>query len=289
VVAVDPIEAREQENRPPLVLDELGDQLERFRLLRKSDEAATDKLLDGLGAHSAVDRDIVLELSATRPLGRPERFDEAHALAMRAVEVLDRNGARRAPTPAGLGPLRPIAEALIGLVCRFIVRSHEARLIDAIGDLYDRRLAWCLPGDPDRLRLWKASRDARRVTETYTRKAIGIPAFLLGGAAISAVSSGLRGVADLVFSNQVAAFVAVAVITGLFASISWVIVRGAAVARRRIRLTVERPVAALWETIGRAGRPPKDQSRAFALYGILLTAVSWLVVPAGIVFILSTF
>jgi len=131
-------DARPTHDGPPLLLDELGDQLERFRLLRKRDSAATDDVLGDLGAHSQVDRDIVLELSATRPLGRPERFDEAHA-------------------------------------------------------------------------------------------------------------------------------------------------------RRRIKLTVERPVAALWETIGRAGTPPEDQSRAFATYGILLTALSWLLVPAGIVFVLSKF
>ncbi len=55
--------------RQPLVIDEIGDTLERFRLLRKSDAAATDELLDGLGASSQVERDIILQLSATRPLG----------------------------------------------------------------------------------------------------------------------------------------------------------------------------------------------------------------------------
>ena len=77
--------------------------------------------------------------------------------------------------------------------------------------------------------------------------------------------------------------------TLLFGAVAWVILRGAAVARRRIKLTVERPTQALWETIGRAGSPPQDQARAFALYGIILTAVSWLVVPAGIVFVVSRF
>jgi hypothetical protein len=273
---------------PPLLLDELGDQLARFRLLRKSDATATDDLLDGLGAHSTVDRDIVLQLSATRPLGRPERFDEAHALAMRAIEVLDRNGARQVPVPR-LGPLKPVAAVLVGWVCRFIVRSHQARVIDAITDLYDRRLAWCAPDDPDRMRLWKAGRDAHRVKDSYTTNPIGVPAFLLGGAAISFVGSGLRSAADLALGNQAAATVAVAAVTLLFGIVASVIVRGAAVARRRIRLTVERPAAALWETIGRAGEPPQDQSRAFATYGIVLTAVSWLVVPAGIVFVLSQF
>ena len=124
----------------PLVLDELDEQLERFRLLRKSDEAATDDLLVELGATSVVDRDIVLELSATRVLGTASRFDAAHNLAMRSLEVLDRNGARPASAPTWLGPLRPVAATFIQWVCRFIVRKHQAKLVDRIGDLYERRI-----------------------------------------------------------------------------------------------------------------------------------------------------
>jgi hypothetical protein len=37
---------------------------------------------------------------------------------------------------------------------------------------------------------------------------------------------------------------------------SWVILRDAAVARRRIVLTTEKPFDALYETIGRCGGPP---------------------------------
>jgi hypothetical protein len=273
----------------PLVLDEIDEQLERFRLLRKSDEGATDELLVELGATSEVDRDIVLQLSATRVLGTASRFDAAHNLAMRSLEVLDRNGARRATAPAWLGPLRPLAATLIQWVCRFIVRQHQAKLVDRIGDLYERRIAWADPRSPERARLFMAARDVRRVAETYKGNPVGVPTFLVGGAAISGVGSALRAALDAALGNRIAAVAAVAVITGLFGAVAWVIVRGAAVARRRIKLTVERPMDALWETIGRAGRPPEDQARTFALYGIALTALSWIVVPIGIVFVLSRF
>lgn len=272
-----------------VVLDELDEQLERFRLLRKSDEAATDELLDTLGATTEVDRDIVLQLSATRVLGSFGRFDAAHNLAMRSLEVLDRNGARPASAPKWLGPLRPVAATLIQWVCRFIVKQHQAKLVDRIGDLYERRIAWSDPRSPERQRLFMAARDVRRVAETYKGSAVGVPTFLLGGAAISGVGGALRQAADAALGNQIAAYLAVIVITAVFGALAWVIVRGSAVARRRIRLTVERPMEALWETIGRAGDPPKDQARTFALYGIALTALSWLVVPAGIVFVLSHF
>jgi hypothetical protein len=273
----------------PLVLDELGDQLERFRLLRHSDDRATDTLLDGLGAHSPVDRDIITELSSTRPIGRPERFEEANSLAMRSLEVLDRNGARQVPVTKRLGPLRPVAATFVGWVCRFIVRSHQAEVIDDIANLYERRVASTPPGHPDRLVLLRAARDARRINQNYKGNPIGVPAFLLGGAAISALWGMLRSAADVVLGNRAAAIVAVVVLTSLFGIVAWVILRGAAVARRRIRLTTERPMAALWETMGRAGQPPQDRARTFAAYGIILTAVSWFVVPAGIVFVLSAF
>ncbi|MEZ5169058.1 MAG: hypothetical protein R2695_22170 [Acidimicrobiales bacterium] len=77
-----------------LVLDELEEKLDAFNAFRKSDGAAADAILGELGASDGVDRDIVLQLAGRRPLGHPERFDEAHAMAIRSLEVLDRNGAR---------------------------------------------------------------------------------------------------------------------------------------------------------------------------------------------------
>ena len=48
---------------------------------------------------------------------------------------------------------------------------------------------------------------------------------------------------------------------------------------------MERPLAALYETIGRCGRPPRDNARTVALYAILLTVIAGLVVPAGVVYV----
>src|SRR5260221_10814952 len=135
----------------PLVLDELSKQFEQFRILRTgADTDATERLLDQLGAHDPVEAQIVLELSAQRPLGHPERFTEAHVLAMRSLEVLDRNGARVPPVPS-IGPLKPVAQFGVQLVTRFIVRNHQADVVDAIRNLYTRRLAWCAPDAPSRM------------------------------------------------------------------------------------------------------------------------------------------
>ena len=268
----------------PLVLDELGERLERFAALRDTDSAAADAVLDELGGTSDVDRDILSELAGQTPLAYPDRFAEAHALAMRALEVLDRNGARRVRVPQA-GPLRPVAEPVVQLVTRIIVRSYQSTVIDRLRDLYSRRLAWCAPTDPSRMTLIRARLDSQRATSAYKHKGGGLPTFLVGGAAASIIGSGLRGAASAAGGSVVAGVIATVVIFALLAAASWAILRGAAVARRRIRLTVERPLAALYETIGRCGRPPRDNARTVALYAILLTIIAGLVVPAGVVYV----
>ena len=282
------VEPRAPDERP-LVLDELSKQLEQFRILRTgADTDATEKLLDQLGAQDPVEQQIVLELSAQRPLGHPERFTEAHVLAMRALEVLDRNGAR-APRVPRVGPLKPVAEFGVQLVTRFLVRNHQADVVDAIRNLYTRRLAWCAPDDPSRLPLVRARLDAEKVASTYKGNPIGVPTFLLGGAVLSGLASGLRLVSDAALGSRLAAGLAVATAFVVLGALSWMILRGAAVAHHRIRITTDAPVRALWETIGRCGNPPEDDAQTFAVYAIILTVVGWLLIPLGVLFLYTAF
>jgi len=273
----------------PLVLDELSKQFEQFRILRTgADTDATERLLDQLGAQDPVEAQIVLELSARRPLGHPERFTEAHVLAMRSLEVLDRNGARVPPVPS-VGPLKPIAQFGVQLVTRFLVRNHQADIVDAIRNLYTRRLAWCAPDDPARMSMIRARLDAERVASTYKGNPIGVPTFLLGGAVISGLASGFRIVGEAALGSRLAAGLAVATAFLVLAALSWMILRGAAVAHHRIRITTEAPVRALWETIGRCGNPPEDDAQTFAVYAIILTVVGWLLIPLGVLFLYTAF
>jgi hypothetical protein len=52
--------------------------------------------------------------------------------------------------------------------------------------------------------------------------------------------------------------------------------------KRRIGLTIETPLEALYETIGRAGTPLTDQSGVFSIIAIILTLAAVLVVPIGL-------
>ena len=63
---------------------------------------------------------------------------------------------------------------------------------------------------------------------------------------------------------------------------SWVILRGAAMASRRIRLSTRAPLEDLWRTVGHCGRPPRDQSRKVAVIPISLTVGAWIVLPAAV-------
>lgn len=264
-----------------LLLDELDERLERFKALRKVDSAAADAVLDELGASSEVDRQIVLELSSRRALGHPQQFPNAHSLFMQSLEVLDRNGAKGVKLH-GLGPLAAVAGALVQLVTRFIVRSYQSDIVNAVRRLYIRREARCGPDDPDRAPLRRARLDVERAANVYKAKALGLPSFLVGGAATTGLVSALRGAGDVAGRTRLYTIVAAVVLCVLFLVVAWAILRGAAVARRRIRMTVEKPLAALWETVGRCGAPPKDQARVFALAAIGVTALAGLVIPIGV-------
>ena len=255
-----------------LILDELSERLERFRVFRNTDSVEADRVLDELGASSTVDRQIVLELASRAPLGVPARFPEAHALTMQALEVLDRNGARGVSVKR-IGPLGPVAGFFIQLVARFIVLSYQSEVIDRMRHLYGRREARCQWGDPERIMLTRARIHAERLAPGFKRNPLGLPTFLLGGAVVSGVASALRAVLTLIAGSTFATVLGAIVLALVFGAASWIVLRGAAVARRRIRLTTEAPLKALWETIGRCGNPPRDQARQFALYAIVLTAV----------------
>jgi hypothetical protein len=269
----------DNEARDSLLLDKLGENFDAFQLLRKDPESSAEDVLGQLGVNTELDRQIVLELSSKRPLGHTDRFPEAHSLAVRSLEVLDRNGSRKIPLPR-LGPLTPVANYLVSIVTQFIVRNYLSSAIDSMRRLYQRREANCLLNDPARPMLTRARIHAERLTPGFKRNPLGIPAFLFGGAFISSIFSALAdsvlGIGDAAQWVQIM----VGVITfALLGIASWVLLRGAAVARHRIKLSTEEPLKALWQTVGRAGGPPQDSSMAFAVISIVLLAAGLLVIP----------
>ena len=109
-----------------------------------------------------------------------------------------------------------------------------------------------------------------------------MPTVLLGSVSVPVTATLARLFAGVEWTNRtfiVAGGVVAFVVTGL---ISWVVLRGAAMAHRRIQLAARAPVQALWETIGSCGRPPRDASMTFAYVSITLTVVGWIVLPIAV-------
>lgn len=268
-------------DEPNLVLDELEERFSAFQLVRKTDEDAKTSALTELGATSDVDGDIILELSSEWPLGHPERFEKAHRIAVRSLEVLDRNGARGVKTQAPIGPLNHVAGFLIQLVTRFIVRQHLKRQVQHIHWLYVRREANTHLDNPFRSKLRRVRIEAERLVPTFNTNPLGVPTFIFGGAAISWLLGSLQvliaGLNTWYFQALAALFVSI--IAGIA---SWIVVRGAATARHRISLTTERPIRALYETIGRCGEPPRDDSIVFIVVAIVLGVLAALAIPIGL-------
>ncbi len=276
--------ASPHENRLELekvaVLDEFGDRLAAFRQLSRSDDSdATDKILQEFGADGHAERDIVAELAARKPLWIPEKFEEAHRLVMRSLEVLDRNGARG--VNAKMGILTPVTSWLVQLITQFIVRNHQASVITSVRNLYIRREANAAKDIPERFMLRRARIDAERVLPTMKKNPLGVPTFLLGGAVVSWLGSATSSALDHA-KTKVGLVIALVFVLFVFTILTWSILRGAAVARHRIKLSLDQPLQALWETIGACGKPPKDSARSFALIATILTGISFVVLPLGL-------
>jgi hypothetical protein len=270
----------ETSRRPDeLILDELTDQLDRTRrLLTGSPEQVAEQALELLGGQREVEARIAADLAATGPLAEPDRFGEAHRLAMRALEILDRDGARDPPVPR-VGPLKPLAEFGVEVVSKYIVRSYASDIIERLRKLYARRESQCAPNTPERRMLARARVEAERLAPGYGGGS-GLPAIVAGGAAVPVLASLSQRFGALNFGDLKLRLAGVGLLFVLFLLVSWVLLQGAAVAHRRSRLIMRQPLAALWETIGHCGTPPEDDSTTFAGVAIVLTALAWFVLPA---------
>jgi hypothetical protein len=266
-----------------LLLDELSDRLDTLKLFTTNDEQRADAILEQFGAKGQVESDMLEQLGARAPLQYPDRFEEAHRTAMRALEVFDRNAARP-PSNLKVGPLEPVASYVVQLLIRIIVRDYQKTVVAQIRQLYARRWANSERGSPEFGMLRLARVEVERVAPDFQRKSLGVPTFLLGGAALSGVASVFQGLLAKAVHNGALLVIVAGVFAALALSGFWCILKAAAIARRRTRIALDQPLHALWQTIGAAGHPPRDHSRQFATYAVILLALAWIVVPIAIAY-----
>src|SRR5262249_8162061 len=134
--------------------------------------------------------------------------------------------------------------------------SHIRNLTTTLRNLYGLREAQAVPSSQARLELHRARVDAERMVDALKTREIGIPTFLIGGALIPLIAS-IGRATGLLHDFRLAGLTGlIGVLIALI--LSWFILRGTAMASRRIRLATLGPAATLWETIGHCGSPPRD-------------------------------
>jgi hypothetical protein len=259
-------------------LEEVYDNpLERLQLLGGDDEAIA-AFLDEIDVRGPRDREMLRELARTGPLARPDRFEADHRRVLIGLESLRRHGYHGSRVASRLGPLRSPIRFLVELVARYVVVSHVKNVSTNLRNLYWQRELQS-PGGSRELELLRPARfDAQALVEITKGRAVGVPAFVIGGLLIPA-SISLWRLASGTVREWWLALLAGAVGVAIGLAISWFVLRGAALASRRIRLSVTYPLAELWRTIGNCGSPPRDESRSFAVVAISLTLGVWIVLP----------
>lgn len=261
------------------LLETLDDPLERLRLLAGDDDAIAS-FLDELDVSSPRERELLTELARTDVLARPERFDEDHRRAIGALESLRRHGFHGARSGASLGPLRYAVRWLVELVARYLVVSHVKNVATTMRNLYWLREMQA-PSDSTELKLLRPARfDAAALVEIMKTREIGVPSFVIAGLLLPLAATTWRLMTGFTFENWRAAVAIGAVGVAIGVGLSWIVLRGSALASTRIRLSVREPLDRVWDDVGHCGRPPKDGSRKFAVVAIVLMAGVWIVLPA---------
>ena len=268
-------------------LDQFSEKLNAFRAFRSSDTEAADKLFESLGGRGKVEQEMLLQLGAWLPLYKPDRFEQSHQVVMRALEVLYRNGHRKAPVK--LGVATPIAQYFVQLVTRFVVRDHVKNVVKSLNNLYMRRWTSAPKDTRDAAMLRRAWSQVEKVAPGYGGGSIGVPTFLVGGAFASSLTGLLSNIGSSGGSNKIVLVAIAIVLYAVLVALAYGVIRGAAIGRRRIKMALDQPLKHLWEVVGAAGDPPKDQARMFALMSLVVMALAAVAVPvvAAIVFFAS--
>jgi hypothetical protein len=251
--------------------------LERLQLLG-GDDAAIAAFLDEIDVRGPRDREMLRELARTSPLARPERFDSDHRRVLVALESLRRHGHHGARAALQLGPLRTPIRYLVELVARYVVVAHCKNVAMHLRNLYWLREMQAESGSKELQLLRPARFDAQALVEITKGREIGVPTFVIGGLLIP-VGLSLSRLATGTVREWWIALLAGAIGVAIGLLISWIVLRGAALASRRIRLSLSQPLAELWRSVGYCGTPPKDQSRRFVIVAITLTLAVWIVLP----------
>ena len=203
-----------------------------------------------------------------------------------SLESLARHGYHGTRAASELGPLATLVRWPIQLVARYVVVSYVRNVSIRMRNLYILREAQSLPESKARLELSRARRDGDRMVEALRARELGVPTFLVAGAIVP-VAAAISRATGLLHSTLWSTVIGAAGALVALAA-SWVILRGTALASRRIRLATAAPSRALWDAIGWCGSPPRDQTRTFVFVAVGLTIGAWIILPVLVAIALTT-
>jgi hypothetical protein len=271
-----------------LILDEVTQQLATtFQLLSGDPDEAAERALAEIGVDTRTEAALLGEIAAAGPLAHPDRFEQSHRLVMRALEVLDRDGWKH-PVLRRLGPFSGAASGAVQFVARTIVRGHVSNVVHTLSRLYARRESQSQTASAERRMLARARIQTDRLALGYKGGSLPLPTVLIGGAAVPVLASIARQFGAVKGQGPLLIVPLGVILAIVFAVLAWVLLQGAGLAHRRIKVTLDPSLAALYETIGHCGNPPRDDSAAIAAAAIALTALAWFGVPIAIA-IIATF
>lgn len=263
--------------------DRITGPLDALNIIRETDAEKADATLESLAqGDESVEQEILEELKEAPSLADSDVFMHAHRTFVRAIEVYNRN-ARRAPRGLPAGIFKPVVTPLVTMMVRSITYSYLRRVVREVRLLYAMREANSIPASPRHRMLGFARRQIDQIAPGLSGRGLTIPAFLLGGAALSALASFTQTLLHDGF-GRIALLVAVLLLTvGAF----WCILMAAAVTRRRTHLVLDLPLQDLWAAIGSAGRPPREPSKAFVAGATVLLILGWLIAPLIVTIVYS--
>ncbi|TWE09408.1 hypothetical protein [Rudaeicoccus suwonensis] len=264
------------------LLDRIAGPIDAFHVMTEADAAKANQALEGMVDGDSVEAEILEELLDSQPLAEPDAFPPLHRAFVRSLEVYNRN-ARRTPAGLSAGIFTPIVTPVVTLLTATVANSFQDRVIRDVRRLYLMREANSPMGSREHRMLASARRQLDALDANMARRGSAIPAFLVGGAVLSAVASTLN---ELLRSNlgRLGLLIVILLVTiGAF----WCLVRAAAITRRRTRLILDQPMALLWEAIGGAGKPPHEPSRAFLAAATVLLILGWVLAPLAVAVIFS--
>jgi hypothetical protein len=272
----------------PGQIDERFDNpLERLRLLAGDDDAIASSL-DELDVRSPRERQMLAELARAGPLAHPDRFDADHRRLIEALESLRRHGFHGSRSGTSLGPFRPVVRWLVELVARYLVVSYVKTVVTQMRNLYWARELESESSSRELKLLRPARFDATALVEIMSSREIGVPSFVIAGLLLPLAATIWRLMSGFRFDTWEAAFVAGAIGVAVGVGLSWIVLRGCALASARIRLSVREPLAVVWEDVGWCGRPPRDGVRTFAIVAVVLMVGVWIVLPGLVALALAT-